>query len=399
MPGDLLDVILLVLMAAFAVAGYRQGFIVGVLSLIGFVTGVAAGAYIAPGVSRVLAKSASWQAIVAILVVFGVAVLGMLLASGIGVAVRSRVTGRPATVADSLGGAAVNVVAVLMVAWLLGTFMNTGRFPTIARQVTNSAVLRTVDAVMPHSAIYLPWFPGLRSLLANGLYTPVYDAIGVRAISLPAPDSGVVRSPAIARDRRSIVKIRGVARSCSQAIEGTGFVISPQHVLTNAHVVAGVDEGPNVFSHHQRFAATVVLYDPGRDLAVLYVPGLSAPPLLFAYAASNDAPAVVAGYPDNGRLTMDAATVGRSTTAYGPNIYLKGSIHRQVYPVRALIRPGNSGGPLLAVDGKVYGVVFAKATTQFDAGYALTAGEVATDVAKGHDLVARVTTQTCQRGG
>lgn len=398
MPGDLLDLILLVLMAAFAVAGYRQGFIVGMLSLIGFVTGVAVGAYIAPGVSRALAKSASWQAIVAILVVFGVAVLGMLLASGIGVAVRSRVTGRPATVADSLGGAAVNVVAVLVVAWLLGTFMNTGRFPAITRQVDHSAVLRTVDAVMPPSALYLPWFPGLRSLLANGLYTPVYDAIGVRAISLPAPDSSVVRSAAIARDRRSIVKIRGIARSCSQAIEGTGFVISPQHVLTNAHVVAGV-EGPNVFSHHQRLAATVVLYDPGRDLAVLYVPGLSAPPLSFAYAASNDARAVVAGYPDNGVLTMDAATVGRSTTAYGPNIYLKGSIHRQVYPVRALIRPGNSGGPLLAVDGKVYGVVFAKATAQFDAGYALTAGEVATDVAKGHDLVARVTTQACQRGG
>lgn len=398
MPGDLLDVILIVLMAAFAVAGYRQGFIVGVLSLIGFITGVAAGAYVAPGVSRTLAKSASWQAIVAILVVFGVAVLGMLLASGIGVAVRSRVTARPATVADSLGGAAVNVVAVLVVAWLIGTFMNTAQFPAVAQQVNNSAVLRTVDSVMPSSAMYLPGIPGLRGLLSNGLYTPVFDAIGVRAISLPAPDNGATSAPAVVRDERSIVKITGVATSCSQEIEGTGFVISRHHVLTNAHVVAGVNQGPDITIGRRRFAATVVLYDPNRDLAVLYVPGLSAPKLSFAGPARNNSSAVVAGYPDNKSLTLDAATVGRATTAYGPNIYLSGSVSRQVYPVRALIRAGNSGGPLLALDGKVYGVVFARATTEVDAGYALTAHEVSGDVANGSNAVAKVSTGACQRG-
>ncbi len=97
MPGDLLDLILIALIAAFAVAGYRQGFIIGVLSLAGFVAGVSVGALIAPGVARAFAKSSSWQAFIAILVVFGVAVIGMLVASGIGVAVRSRLTGRPAT--------------------------------------------------------------------------------------------------------------------------------------------------------------------------------------------------------------------------------------------------------------------------------------------------------------
>ena len=401
MPGDLLDVILIVLIAAFAVAGYRQGFIIGVLSLAGFVIGVAGGAYIAPGISRAMAKSASWQALVAIVVVFAVAVLGMLLASGIGVAVRSRIRGRPATMADSLGGAGINVIAVLIVAWLIGSFMNSAQFPAIARQVDNSAVLRTVDAVMPHSALYLPMFPQLRSLLASGIYTPVFDAIGVQNISLSAPPGGVTGSPAVQRELRSVVKIQGIAQSCSEKIEGTGFVISAHHVLTNAHVVAGVNDGPEVTTAngHHTYQARVVLYDPDSDLAVLYVPDLTAQPLTFAAPARPDAPAVVAGYPLGGPLNLQPATVGRSTTAFGPNIYQTKTVQRQVYPVRADIRPGNSGGPLLAQSGFVYGVVFAAATTQSDAGYALTATEVSSDVRLGGSRTSGVSTGGCQAGG
>ena len=201
-------------------AGYRQGFIIGVLSLAGFVVGVAAGAYIAPGISRLLAKSAPWQAFVAILVVFMAAVVGMLIASGIGVAVRSRVTARPATVVDALGGAAVNVVAVLVVAWLIGTFVAGAPFPLVARQVSNSAVLRTLDALMPRGALYLPVFPALRTLLSNGLYSPVFSFGAENALNLPQADSAVLHSRSIVLDKPSIVKIQGVAPSCSLQIEG-----------------------------------------------------------------------------------------------------------------------------------------------------------------------------------
>ena len=139
MPGDLLDLILIAVIAAFAVAGYRQGFIIGVLSLFGFVAGIALGAYIAPGLSRALATRASWQAFLAILVVFVTAVIGMLIASGIGVAVRSRLNGRQLTYADSLGGAAVNIIAVVIVAWIIGTFVGPSpQFPAVARQVNHS---------------------------------------------------------------------------------------------------------------------------------------------------------------------------------------------------------------------------------------------------------------------
>jgi len=177
-PGDLLDLILIAVIAAFAVAGYRQGFIIGVLSLVGFVAGIALGAYIAPGLSRALATRASWQAFLAILVVFITAVVGMLIASGIGVAVRSRLNGRQLTFADSLGGAAVNVVAVVIVAWVIASFVtNSPQFPGVSRQVNNSALLRTVDKVMPRSALYLPMFPQLREEQVGRVIAGIHGAL------------------------------------------------------------------------------------------------------------------------------------------------------------------------------------------------------------------------------
>jgi S1-C subfamily serine protease len=399
--GDILDVILIAVIAAFAVAGYRQGFIIGVLSLVGFVAGVALGAYIAPGISRALAGSASGQALGAILVVFITAVIGMAVASGLGVAVRSRLSGRQVTIADSLGGAAVNVLAVLIVAWLIGTLVaGSSAFPAFARQVKNSAVLRTVDTVMPRSALYLPMFPQLRNLLGNGLYSQVFDALGAYSgQAVAAPDQAVLQTPALSRDEASIVKVTGTATACSLSIEGSGFVISPQHVLTNAHVVAGVNMSLEVMSPGgNSHRATVVLYDPNRDVAILDVPGLAAPALQFADPAPSGVAAIVAGYPLNERFTAVAARVGAAFPATGANIYRTGSVTRQIYDVRAKILPGNSGGPLLSSDGLVYGVVFAASTYYQATGYALTANEVHSDVAKGSHATSGVSTQACQDG-
>jgi len=397
-PGDVLDLILIVLAAAFAVAGYRQGFIIGVLSFVGFIGGVAVGAVFAPRISRALASSLPWQAFVAILVVFGAAVLGMVIASGLGVTIRSRVHGRPATVIDSLGGAAVNVIAVLLVAWLIGSFVAYSPFPEISGQVNHSAVLKAVDKVVPHDALSLPGFPPLRSLLTSGPYTQVFSALGAEsALAVPAPDPAVLKSAGLAAARDSIVKIVGVAPSCERRIEGSGFVISPGHVLTNAHVVAGVTQGPTVYTADNRpFPAKVVLYDPQIDIAVLEVPGLGAPPLRFAGPASYGASAIVAGYPLDLPFTAGAARLDIAESAIGPNIYQTSQVRRQIYPIRAEVRPGNSGGPLLAPDGQVYGVVFAAAVSLKSTGYALTASEVAGDAARGEHDAAPVSTGACQ---
>ncbi len=171
-----------------------------------------------------------------------------------------------------------------------------------------------------------------------------------------------------------MVKIEGLAPNCSRTIEGSGFVISKDHVITNAHVVAGITNGPEVYT---RFAsgehpARVVLFDPESDIAVLYVPGLNLAPLHFAADAQFGASAVVAGYPLDAAFTARPARVGRSEIASGPDIYDTTRVVRDIYPIRAVVQPGNSGGPLIAPNGQVYGMVFAAAVAVPKTGYALT---------------------------
>jgi len=394
-PGDLLDLILIVLVIAFGVAGYRQGFIIGVLSFAGFLGGGAIGALFGPKIARTITVNPAWQAIVAILVVFLAAMIGQLLASAVGVAMRSRLTWRPATFVDAVGGAVVSVISVLLIAWLIGSAVAYAPFPAISRQVNNSAVLRAVDRLMPAEASVM--FSDFRSLLESGPYAQVFGALGAEgALAVGPPSTTVLDSAGLASARPSIVKIEGVASSCQERIEGSGFVYWPDHVLTNAHVVAGVNQGPEVIPDGgSPLAARVVLYDPQRDLAVLYVPGLTANTLSFASQAKIGANAIVAGYPDDGPFTPVAARIGGIEEATSPDIYQTAQVTRQIYSIRALVRPGNSGGPLLTPGGQVYGVVFAAATSVPDTGYALTAAEVQSDAAAGAHRTGSVSTQGC----
>jgi S1-C subfamily serine protease len=389
-----------VLAAAFAVAGYRQGFIVGVLNCIGFLAGAAVGATFSPSIATFLVHAPSQQALVAIILVFIAAMVGQLLASLLGVAVRSRVTWRPVTIVDALGGAAVSVVSVLLIAWFIGSAVVNAPFPAVARQVRYSEVIRGVNNFMPPVALTM--FSDFRHLLEKSPYTQVFGALGINgSANVPPPDKAVLGWPSVAKDQASIVKIVGEARTtCNRSLEGTGFVISPQHVLTNAHVVAGMTNGPFVGSGYGNgLAATVVLFDSNVDLAVLFVPGLHAPPLSFTGPAARASSAVIAGYPENGKFRKLPARIGSQWSASGPNIYQDGSVTRSIYAVRAMVEPGNSGGPLLAKNGKVYGVIFAASTTSRDTGFALTAGAVQADVRAGAHAITRVSTRGCPRPG
>ena len=225
MPGDLLDLILLVLVAAFAVSGYRQGFIIGVLSFAGFIVGAVAGTLFAPALARALTSEQSRQALIAVVVVFVAAMVGQVLASAVGAALRSRLTWRPVTYLDAAGGAVVSVVSVLLIAWLIGSAVVNAGFPSITGQVRNSAVLRTVDEVMPSAARTM--FSDFRRLLASGPYPQVFGGIGAEApLTVGAPQGKYLRFPAVRRDQASVVKVIGTASSCSRRIEGSGFVIS-----------------------------------------------------------------------------------------------------------------------------------------------------------------------------
>ena len=383
--------------AAFAVSGYRQGFIVGILSFFGFVGGALLGAEFGPSISRALVGGQTQQDVIAVVLLVAFAVIGQFIASSIGAAMRSTVTWHSATVLDSAGGAVVSVVSVLLIAWVVGSVLIESPFPLVDSQVNNSLVLQTLDKVMPNSAKTL--FSDFRRLLAtNSMYAEVFSNIGAeRIFAITAPDPAVVGSAGVQSASASVVRVQGIAPSCGESIEGSGFVISPDHILTNAHVVAGVTSRQTVTTTSGRsLPATVVYYDPQVDVAVLYVPGLNLNPLQFAAPANPGADAVVAGYPlDATNLHLVPARIGGTQDAEGPNIYQTSTVTRQIYEIRAVVKSGNSGGPLLSPAGTVDGVVFAAAVGQSDTGFALTATEVSQDVRAGEQLTGAVSTGAC----
>jgi len=392
-----LDLILIVVVAAFAVSGYRQGFIVGVLSFFGFVGGALLGAEFGPSISRAIVGGQTQQDVIAVVLLVSLAVIGQFIASSIGAAMRSTVTWRSATALDSVGGSLVSMVSVLLIAWVVGSVLNGSPFPVVDTQVNNSLALQTLDKVMPTPAKTM--FSDFRRLLAsNSTYAQVFSGIGAeRILSIPAPDPTVLSSAGFRAAQDRVVKIQGVAPSCSRRIEGSGFVISRDHVMTNAHVVAGVTQRQTVTTTAgQSLSATVVYYDPQVDVAVLYVPGLDLSPLSFAAPASAGADAVVAGYPlDATSLHTVPARIGGVQNAQGPNIYDTTTVTRQIYEIRALVESGNSGGPLLSPSGTVDGVVFAAAVGESDTGFALTATEVEADAHAGENETAAVSTMGC----
>ncbi len=397
MHGDVLDLILIVIVVAFAVSGYRQGFIVGVLSFFGFVGGALLGAEFGPSISRALVGGQTQQDVIAVVLLVSFAVLGQFIASTIGAAMRSTVTWRSATALDSVGGAIVSVVSVLLIAWVVGSVLNGSPFPVVDQQVNNSLALQTLDKFMPSPAKTM--FSDFRRLLAsNSTYAEVFSGIGAEHIlSIPAPDPSVLDSAGVRAAQSRVVRVQGVAPSCQRSIEGSGFVISSDHILTNAHVVAGATQQQQITTPDGRtLPATVVFYDPQVDVAVLYVPRLDLAPLHFAGQANPGDNAAVAGYPlDAPSLHVVPARIGGIQNAQGPNIYQTSTVTRQIYEIRAVVESGNSGGPLLSSDGTVNGVVFAAAVGVNDTGFALTAAQVAADAQMGASATAAVSTGEC----
>ena len=297
MLGDhLLDLVLLVLIALFAVSGYRQGFIVGLLSFVGFVGGGILGAVIAPPLAKAVVDGLAQQALLAIVIAFLAATFGQLIASSGGAVLRNRVTGINARNVDAAGGAVVSVLSLLIVAWFIGTALSRSTIKGLREQVHGSSVLKSVDNVMPQAAD--SWFTNFNKFVDGTDFPKVFNGLGGEPlVDVGPPDESVLTSPGLKKAGRSIGQIIGVAPDCSRRIEGTGFVFAPEHLMTNAHVVAGTKGALDVRLNGNTLKGRVVVYDSDRDIAVVYVPGMRAPALRFDNTAQRGDPAVVAGFP------------------------------------------------------------------------------------------------------
>ncbi|WP_369201517.1 MarP family serine protease [Streptomyces sp. PU-14G] len=375
---NLLDLLLIVAALAYAGSGFRRGLVAGVASLAGFVGGAVVGVWLLPYALDLVDRGTTTATVLALLTVLAPALAGQALAAPLGWRLRQALSRTPARWVDGAGGAVVNVVAVLVVGWMAGSALAASPSPALNQAIRGSAVLEGVHERMPSTAA--TWFNRATGALTTAGFPPVFNPFEQEpGASVPQPSGDSVTKAATAAAQRSTVKVEGVADvgGGRQGQEGSGFVYAREHVMTNAHVVAGVDAPTvRVGGTSRPYAAKVVLFDPDKDIAVLDVPGLTAPALRFAGDATRGDQAVVAGYPENGGLDLRAAAVAARTPARGQDIYGDALTTRDIYALRSQVRPGNSGGPLLTTGGRVYGVVFARSTTDASTGYALTADQV-----------------------
>ena len=392
---SLVDLVLIVLALVFALSGFRQGVIVSAASFVGFFGGAVVGAQLSGPVSEDLATSSVTRVFVALVVVLAGALLGQLLAGMIGRAVRKRVTWEPAKMVDAAAGAVVSAAAVLLVAWMVATPLASSPLPGVAGQVRQSALVQAVDHTVPSQVRSL--YDSLRQAIdRNGLPDVLDPLTPTDARQVPAPDQALLASPVVTAVQGSVVQIRGIAASCAKQIDGSGFVYADQRVMTNAHVLAGVT-APQVTAEGRVYDAVPVYVDEETDIAVLAVPGLPQVPLSFSTTpVDTGADAIVMGYPGGGPFYVGPARVRDRGEISGPDFRATATVQRDVYALFGQVRAGNSGGPLIAPDGTVLGVVFASAIDDPDTGYALTAAQVTTAATTGAGSSTPVDTGACE---
>jgi S1-C subfamily serine protease len=392
------DVLVVLLAIVAGISGWRHGLAVAFLSFLGVLGGAILGVQLAPLLAANL-EAKNTQVIVSVVVVVVLVALGETTGVYFGRHIRDRLTGERTLTVDSALGSVLQAITVVLAAWLVALPLATANVPGLASEVRASEVLRAVDSVMPAPARQLP--ADLRQVLDSSGFPDVLSPFAPTPITqVGPPDPALVASSVVQKVQDSILKIRGKAPSCSRQLEGSGFVIGPELVLTNAHVVAGTTETDveviNSKGRTRQMPAAVISYDPAVDLAVLYVRGLQAPALNFAPdAAAVGDDAIVIGYPLDGPFTPTAAKVRDRIQLRGPNIYDSGEVTREVYTVRAVVRSGNSGGPMIGTDGRVLGVVFGAALDDSETGFVLTAAQVAPTLQRAPTLTRPVDTGKC----
>jgi S1-C subfamily serine protease len=386
-----LDWCLVALVLAYAVSGYWQGFISGAFATGGLLLGGLLGIWVVP---RLLgdAAPALWVSLAALFVVLICASFGQAVLQYAGTRLRDRITWQPVRALDAVGGAALSMVAVLVVSWALGVAVSGASLPWVSKQVRESRVLGRVDDVMPPRAVTA--LNSFNDVVGSSFFPRYLEPFARERITSVAPPPGrIARDPQVQAAAASVLKVRG-ENSCNRGVEGTGFLYAPNRLMTNAHVVAGVRD-PAVIVDDQEVPARVVYYNEDLDVAVLAVDGLDRPFLRFDTGGEEREPAAVLGYPQDGPYDVQAARIRGKQRLRSPDIYGDGTVIREVFSLRSLVRPGNSGGPLVSDDGKVLGVIFAASVTDGDTGYALTAQQVQESAAQGATSDREVSTGRC----
>ena len=323
---------------------------------------------------------------------FGAVIIGESIGSSIGVWLGSGLRKSVFSGVDRLGGGLIAGVQALLVLWLAGGLFALGPMPRLAQAAQTSTVVRTLNDTLPppdELALELG-----RLLDGSGLPDVFVGFEPLPAPPVERPDDPEALAIAAVAEASTL---RVAAGTCGLESTGSGFVVAPGYVLTNAHVIAG-GRTIIVTSATGRYDATPVVFDPELDVALLRVPDLLAPALQLAgNAPKRGTPAAVLGYPGGGPLRIVAAAVADTYTARGRDIYSTEYVRRDIVEIRSDIDRGNSGGPLMLPDGTVGGVVFAEARTDDEVGYVLASRAVSERIAPVVGRTERVSTGECLR--
>lgn len=361
----LVDVIVVLWVGVSAVQGARRGLVVNGLGLIGFVAGAVVGSRLAP---HLLAQGSQspWVPAASMIAALVVGLVAQTLAGAAGGAIRSRILLGPLAPVDTAGGLALGGVLGLALVWLAAVVAIQQPSLGLRRDVQQSTILPVLLRAVPATTVL--------DALARFDPLPILPpALADRALS--APDAAVLHTAGVRRAEHSVVKIEG--DSCGVGIQGSGWVVRPGLVVTNAHVVAGETNGETVIlSSGTRYHGTVVAVDAGNDVALIRVPGLTLRPLPMASDISENGQVALVGYPEGNPLTAVAGRIGRTIEVLGLNAYGSHMHLRPVVPLRGVLRHGDSGGPVLNPAGRVAAVMFA-AVQRGPGGYGVPLSAVA----------------------
>ncbi|MCG7299294.1 MarP family serine protease [Brevibacterium sp. ACRRH] len=389
------DVILAIMGILMAFGGWRRGLVVSLCSLVGFVAGFVLGRVLAGPVIGWVNESSNAEVVPSWVVPLAPLIVGFVVAgvgSGLGTWLRRALHKTPGKWVDAGLGAFVGVVAFLLCVWLAATWIRTTPFVQLNRAVAESRIVAIADWIMPADPNVV--VGTLDKALVDYGFPTVFKGQPerIRGIGEPNPEMIDVGKSVSG----SVVKVRTEETACDNLQSGTGWVFAPEHVATNAHVVAG-SSGVTVQVNGKGkvFDAELVAFDAKRDVAVLRAPGLVATPLQTGADLNAGADAVAVGFPGNGAYTISPARTRETLKARGTDIYDDETVTRNVYSLRAIIRQGNSGGPLLDDKGQAVGMVFATSLNDKETGYALTIGEVESVLRDGRDAEKPVPSGKC----
>jgi S1-C subfamily serine protease len=386
----ILDLALALMLLTYLIYGLRNGFLVTLGGIAGFAAGAVAAFLSVPVVSD-LVDDSGWRLTAIVATAVLLIVLGHGLGTMIGRKIRSVVRIRPLRAADRVVGGGVNVVVSALVMSMLAFSVGALGVPFVSQHLAESRVIRAIDGATP-TPLKASMAQLRSAVIGEGIPTLLNDFAQGQPVAVPDASTD---TPALNQAADSVLKIAGTAFQCGQNQTGTGFVVSPGRVVTNAHVVAGVTEPVVQIPGGGALPARVVYFDTRRDLAVLAVDNLRPAPLPLGSELPDGSPAAFAGYPHGGPFQSKPATVQDIATLLVPDIYGNNPAPESVYRLAGDVQPGNSGGPLLTTDGQVVGVIFAKATNDPSLGFAITMADLGPVAAQAPGLGSAVSPGEC----